>query len=107
LKEVQKLIDIYENLDSLSNSNVRMQLKEIIENLKVNNKPKEKWIPVTERLPETGRNVLVCDNEELITRGCYLDYEDDSKPFWVTDADEGYSIGKIVAWMPLPEPYKE
>ena len=54
------------------------------------------WIPVSERLPEWGERVLTIDNDG--------DYEinhimDDEYDEWFYDYD-------IIAWMPLPEPYK-
>ena len=59
-------------------------------------RPKSEWIPVSERLPEWGERVLTIDNDG--------DYEinhimDDEYDEWFYDYD-------IIAWMPLPEPYK-
>lgn len=62
------------------------------------------WIPVTERLPEEdGGLYLVTDYAKSINRRrmhlsrCYMNKEG----FW-SDVPIGY---KVVAWMPLPEPY--
>lgn len=60
----------------------------------------QKWIPVSERLPNRHQRVL-----------CYLKYEPESPDIisentyigsgmWMSESD------KVVAWMPLPEPYK-
>ncbi|MBQ9416758.1 MAG: DUF551 domain-containing protein [Clostridia bacterium] len=64
------------------------------------------WIPVTERLPEEdGGLYLVTDYAESINRRrihlswCYVNKDG----FW-SDVPKGY---KVIAWMPLPEPYKE
>lgn len=59
-------------------------------------RPNSEWIPVSERLPEWGERVLTIDNDG--------DYEinhimDDEYDEWFYDYD-------IIAWMPLPEPYK-
>ena len=59
-------------------------------------RPKSEWIPVSERLPGWGERVLTIDNDG--------DYEinhimDDEYDEWFYDYD-------IIAWMPLPEPYK-
>ena len=57
-----------------------------------------KWIPVTERLPKSNQIVLVTEDGEvkLCTYELWYGY--------------GYgfygSRGKVIAWMPLPEPYK-
>lgn len=59
-----------------------------------------KWIPVSERLPNRHHRVL-----------CYFKYEPESPDIisentyicsgmWMSESD------KVVAWMPLPEPYK-
>ena len=62
-----------------------------------------KWIPVSERLPEENKQVLI----QYRTR-----YRDDVNLFDVTSrADYNYwqGIGReidVIAWMPLPKPYK-
>ena len=62
-----------------------------------------KWIPVSERLPEENKQVLI----QYRTR-----YRDDVNLFDVTSrADCNYwqGIGReidVIAWMPLPEPYE-
>ena len=59
----------------------------------------QKWIPVSEKLPNRHQRVL-----------CYLKYEPESPDIisentyicsgmWMSESD------KVVAWMPLPEPY--
>lgn len=57
------------------------------------------WIPVAERLPEVGEWVIVCD----ITGDIDMNIRNDSGEFF----KEWGSKQEIVAWMPLPEPYKE
>lgn len=58
------------------------------------------WIPVSERLPEVGRNIWVigCGRN-----GCVDVYWTGSTS-WII-ASNKYD-GKVIAWMPLPEPYK-
>lgn len=62
---------------------------------------KERWIPVTERLPETHDFVLVTTKQktgQMIMRiGKYNGSE------WST----GGASTNVIAWMPLPEPYEE
>ena len=62
------------------------------------------WIPVTERLPEYGKEVLTCSNGGFIEiqsleNSCNDGYWENQKGDW-TDFDE------VIAWMPLPQPYK-
>lgn len=67
---------------------------------------KEKWTPCSERLPEyDGEKYLVTDYCKQINRRrihisyCYVNREG----FW-SDIPLGY---EVIAWMPLPAPYKE
>lgn len=73
----------------------------------------EKWIPVTERLPEIGDTVII--SGKMKYKGD-KDYEEfvDVAIFEVTqrfetfnDWYEGQDEFEIVAWQPLPEPYEE
>ena len=53
-----------------------------------------RWIPVSERLPQNGTHVLICCEDGFVTSDDYFCYGfDDFKD-------------NVVAWMPLPEPYK-
>ena len=65
-------------------------------------KPKTgKWILVSERLPEEYREIIITDVE---TSDTYLSrYIGDG--YW--ECDNGLFKDRIIAWMPLPEPYKE
>lgn len=56
--------------------------------------PEQRWIPVTEKLPDPLQEVLVTS-----TRG----YVYTSR---IVHGDFEYG-GNVIAWMPLPEPYKD
>lgn len=60
---------------------------------------KTKWIPVTERLPEYSCQTLVTtkwDTEYSVEYGFY----------WGENNKWGVVNNNVIAWMPLPEPYK-
>ena len=64
---------------------------------------KPEWIPVDDRLPEEGVTVLITWNGK-IDLGKYEERE----WWWLAEAfcDYWKEAGDVVAWMPLPEPYK-
>ena len=77
-----------------------------------------RWIPVTERLPERGKDVLVTrdyDGRADHIKSCrYVEvascYGEDDDVSWNSYSDEYKMTPKnhrVVAWMPLPEPYEE
>ena len=62
------------------------------------------WIPVSEGLPDEETDVFICNanGDRAISRGSYsTEAKDDF--IWYTS---GWRFGKVVAWMPLPEPWK-
>ena len=65
-----------------------------------------KWIPVTERLPKKGEEVLVFGywHEKFQPLMCYLSPH--RKGEWVTTV-AGKQVFTVTHWMPLPEPPKE
>ena len=54
-----------------------------------------KWIPVTERLPEDNRKVLICSEKGTVLIMSYDHY-------WETW--RGFSSIHVTHWMPLPKP---
>lgn len=61
-----------------------------------------KWIPVTERLPDVGQVVIVTDD-----RGKVFEYVLNPLNVDKYTTDKWRFLGRnIIAWMPLPEPYK-
>lgn len=68
-----------------------------------------KWIPVSERLPEDHENVLIYLSSNQIAIGLYNSHRISfmDKPIgWGADAPHDWSSNEVVAWMPLPQPYK-
>lgn len=68
------------------------------------------WVPVTERLPEDGKFVLVCNDDGHMmiakheTETCEWYYKYTNYDFDIWDNEEQ---GPVCYWMPLPEPPKE
>jgi hypothetical protein len=62
------------------------------------------WIPVSERLPEEGMKVLVVSNNDIPIYCVAIMMNGELRVTWNHDRFEHI---KIVAWQPLPEPYKE
>ena len=59
------------------------------------------WIPCSERLPEDSRSVITYTKEGGVAEGSYSRHSEEWTVFrWnVRNAN-------VIAWMPLPEPYK-
>ena len=64
----------------------------------------QKWIPVTERLPEAGKTVLVYGNRGG-TYTAYLEHGGEY-PLWHKLNSKSHYCNPT-HWMPLPEPPKE
>ena len=78
-------------------------------------KLKNPWIPVSERLPEEPEENPVFDGkclEVYLVTTKYGSSEQDNvypfRAFWNgINFTDGMNILDVIAWMPLPEPYKE
>lgn len=82
----------------------------------------ERWIPVSEGLPEVYKTespvgIYMKSNPVLVfgtpeheedAQFCIVTYCDDldGNVYWSTELD-AVNIENVIAWMPLPEPYKE
>jgi hypothetical protein len=60
-----------------------------------------RWIPVSERLPESDDEVLVTDDAgglALVGIDWFDRFDSDGSRWWCSQ--------NVTAWMPLPEPYR-
>lgn len=82
-------------------------VNEILEKVPSVDRPQGEWIPCSERLPRPYTEVLVCDECGWVSLGSY-------RPCDVTEKDSGWSTltsiklptDEVLAWMPLPKPWK-
>ena len=63
-----------------------------------------KWIPCRERLPEDGTTVITFDSMGDIEFGSY----ENGEWYWLAEACADYWTRNsgVLAWMPLPKPYR-
>ena len=63
--------------------------------------PEPQWIPCSERMPETGVEVLTYD--EALN---YIEIQTVSDGRWENQRGDWQDLDDIAAWMPLPVPYQ-
>lgn len=65
----------------------------------------ERWIPCPERLPKKGEVVLITNGKGNVRCGQYRSEHDvrgETHYWWW----KGKTVESVLAWMPLPKPYK-
>lgn len=65
------------------------------------------WIPVEDKLPEIGYNVLVTRQTESNTR--YIRIASRQDDCWMDNTDEYGKPNrhKVISWMPMPDAYEQ
>lgn len=61
------------------------------------------WIPVEERLPEEGTEILCCFENGTV-QSLWQNWGNDGLGDYL---DDDLMPTEVIAWQPLPEPYKE
>ena len=100
----RKIIQVY--ADDKIDSAMKI-VKELAEEYKSNlSETLTSWIPCSERLPEDGNKVIITTKAGNVMAGIYTKHYGFRK-------NEGFTcdvcfiyLESVVAWMPLPEPYK-
>lgn len=61
------------------------------------------WIPVSERLPKEYDLVLVTEKYGFVDTARFVHNDLTEMDEWIAADDETFDV---IAWMPLPQPYK-
>ena len=88
-----------ERADCIECANEHRQLADWLMELK-ERREADRWIPVSERLPESGNKAY------LVTVDYGLGVTTSCQRFFFND-EIGWNDDSVIAWKPLPEPYKE
>lgn len=62
-----------------------------------------RWIPVSEKLPEEHKDVLTCGLGGFIE---IQSFENAHDGYWENQNGARSDLDEVMAWMPLPEPYR-
>ena len=102
----EKLIELLESVPQPENiyGQVPIGVCRIADHLIANGVTIQKWIPVTERLPERREDVLLCRKFWNEIQNPQMGWYNDVSGEWFDLSNR--VIHKVTHWMPLPEPPK-
>ena len=70
-------------------------------------RPEPHWILCSKELPKIGDRVIGTYKNSLFENGPYVvRVMHREKKYWVGDDEHWFLYKNIIAWMPLPEPYR-
>ena len=96
----ERLIELLDAAFLESDANYGMpSTSQVADHLIANGVTIQRWIPVTERLPDSGKYVLLYCSDGLYGEGHYRAYENK----WYLSKITYKSIPDVTHWMPLPE----
>lgn len=93
--------------------NISVNVEKMLEAFRQEGYTVQKWIPCSKQMPESGEDVLVWfeyyrygDYDGLYQTygiGTYYAYHKN----WLINQSTGWHNLRVIAWMPLPDPYEE
>ena len=110
--ERQAAIDAVNRLSLGETDAVRLAMRIADYLIRMPSAQPEQWIPCSERLPDIGEHYVSEPCIVYCSNGAYGFAELEENIFgqvgWDCERDDEYHepLGEVIAWMPLPEPYK-
>ena len=117
---IDAAIEATKKWDGLYPQGLNCEIQEAV-NALPSAQPEQRWIPCSERLPEEDTEVLISYrykegegdtdhvNIDITSYGttCFGGREIHTLKEWRQPFDYFHANYEVIAWMPLPEPYKE
>ena len=63
------------------------------------------WIPVSKKLPNKNDYVIVTTKYGVVIEAQFEVWNSGVKEWWI-DNDNSFEFDDVVAWMPMPQPYR-